>query len=55
MTSKMLEWIGWQKNDLQAGGILLQLFDEPNDMFGKIMSMKDELIDEYFELATRLV
>jgi len=28
--------------------------DEPNDMFGKIMSMKDELIDDYFELATRL-
>jgi tyrosyl-tRNA synthetase len=28
--------------------------DEPNDMFGKIMSMKDELIDDYFELTTRL-
>ena len=28
--------------------------DEPADMFGKIMSIKDELIDHYFELATRL-
>lgn len=25
-----------------------------NDMFGKIMSIKDELIDQYFEIATRL-
>lgn len=30
------------------------LDDQPNDMYGKIMSMKDELIDSYFELATRL-
>jgi len=28
--------------------------DKPNDMFGKIMSIKDELIDHYLELATRL-
>jgi len=28
--------------------------DAPNDMFGKIMSMSDNLIDEYLELATRL-
>jgi tyrosyl-tRNA synthetase len=27
---------------------------ESNDMFGKVMSMKDELIDQYFEIATRL-
>ncbi|MCX6722251.1 MAG: tyrosine--tRNA ligase [Candidatus Staskawiczbacteria bacterium] len=28
--------------------------DQPNDMFGKVMSIKDELIDQYFELTTRL-
>jgi tyrosyl-tRNA synthetase len=28
--------------------------DGPDDMFGKVMSIKDELIDHYFELATRL-
>jgi len=28
--------------------------DVPGDMFGKLMSMKDELIDQYFEIATRL-
>ena len=28
------------------------LTDEPNDMFGKIMSLRDELITQYFTLAT---
>ena len=30
------------------------LTDEPNDMFGKIMSLKDDLIMEYFKLATNI-
>lgn len=32
----------------------IAITDEPADMFGKVMSIKDELIDDYFELATRL-
>ena len=28
--------------------------EKPSDMYGKVMSIKDELIDHYFELATRL-
>ena len=32
----------------------IYLTDEPNDMYGKIMSIKDELIGQYFELATNL-
>jgi len=28
--------------------------DNPIDMYGKVMSIKDELIDQYFELATRI-
>ncbi len=32
----------------------IYLTDEPNDMFGKIMSIKDELIADYLEIATRL-
>ncbi len=28
--------------------------DAPENMFGKVMSVKDELLDHYFELATRL-
>ncbi len=32
----------------------VNLTDEPNDMFGKIMSLKDELIIKYFNLCTRI-
>ncbi len=32
----------------------VNLTDEPNDMFGKIMSLKDELIIKYFNLCTRV-
>ena len=32
----------------------IYLTDEPNDMFGKVMSIKDELIDNYVELCTNL-
>jgi tyrosyl-tRNA synthetase len=32
----------------------IAITDEPADMFGKLMSMKDELIDQYFEIATRM-
>jgi tyrosyl-tRNA synthetase len=35
-------------------GNIIGLADEPNDMFGKIMSMADEIMPDYFELATRL-
>ncbi len=30
------------------------LDDEPNNMYGKVMSLRDELIPRYFELATNL-
>ncbi len=30
----------------------IYLTDAPNDMFGKVMSIKDELIEQYFELCT---
>lgn len=30
------------------------LVDEPSDMFGKIMSLKDSLIEQYYQLATNL-
>ena len=33
-------------------GNVINLTDEPNDMFGKVMSIKDELISKYFKLAT---
>lgn len=35
-------------------GNYIAIDEKPNDMYGKVMSMKDELIDQYFEIATRL-
>ncbi len=32
----------------------IALDDEANDMFGKVMSVKDELLGDYFQIATRL-
>lgn len=34
-------------------GNVITIVDEPNDMFGKIMSVRDELIGDYFELCTQ--
>jgi tyrosyl-tRNA synthetase len=35
-------------------GNAININDDPNDMFGKIMSLEDRLIIKYFELATRI-
>lgn len=35
-------------------GNVINITDEPNDMFGKVMSIHDDLMSQYFELATRL-
>ena len=32
----------------------ISIIDNPEDMFGKIMSLPDKLIEEYFELCTDL-
>ncbi len=36
----------------KSWGNAIWLTDEPNDMYGKVMSLKDELIKTYFSLAT---
>lgn len=38
----------------KSWGNAIWLDDSPNDMYGKVMSMKDELIGEYFVLATKV-
>lgn len=38
----------------KSWGNAIWLDDEPNDMFGKVMSVKDELIIEYFTLGTNV-
>jgi len=53
MTSKMLNGLDGRKMSTSWGNIIT-ILDEPADMYGKVMSMKDELIDEYFELTTKL-
>lgn len=53
MTMKMLNGLDGRKMSTSWGNIIT-ILDEPSDMFGKVMSMKDELIDEYFELTTRM-
>jgi tyrosyl-tRNA synthetase len=35
-------------------GNVIKVMDEPNDMFGKIMSMGDELIEKYYVHCTRV-
>lgn len=35
-------------------GNAINLTDEPNDMFGKVMSVRDDMIIKYFEHATRV-
>lgn len=33
-------------------GNVINIYDEPNDMFGKVMSVRDDLLIKYFTLAT---
>jgi len=50
---KMLNGLDGRKMSTSWGNVI-NILDEPNDMFGKVMSMKDELMRDYFELCTRL-
>ncbi len=51
LTCKMLEGTNGEKMSTSIGNVI-NIIDEPNDMFGKIMAMKDELIVKYMELCT---
>lgn len=35
-------------------GNTINFTDEPNDMYGRVMSISDELVDDYFVLCTRV-
>ena len=50
LTTKMIEGADGRKMSTSWGNVI-NIIDEPNDMFGKIMSMKDELILPYFWLC----
>jgi tyrosyl-tRNA synthetase len=51
MTLRLLEGTDGRKMSKSYGNII-KIMDEPNDMYGKIMSMKDELMIDYFVLCT---
>lgn len=51
LTVQMLEGTDGRKMSSSWGNIIA-IDDEPNDMYGKIMSLRDELIPKYFLLAT---
>jgi tyrosyl-tRNA synthetase len=51
---RMLPGLDGQMKMSQSLGNYIAFRDEPNDMFGKVMSIPDELIFEYFECVTRV-
>ena len=53
ITNPLIEGLDGRKMSSSFGNTV-NLFDAPNDMFGKIMSLKDEFIIKYFTLLTRV-
>lgn len=53
LTTELIEGLDGRKMSKSYGNTV-DLTDEPRDMYGKIMSMKDELITKYFVTCTRL-
>lgn len=51
LTTQMLEGTDGRKMSASWGNVIT-IVDEPGDMFGKIMSLRDELILKYFWLCT---
>lgn len=53
MALKMLDGLDGRKMSTSWGNVI-NILDEPNDMFGKLMSMKDDMMPSYFEICTKL-
>lgn len=53
ITAKMLLGLDGRKMSTSWGNVV-NIDEEPNEMYGKIMSMRDDLILDYFLLCTRL-
>jgi tyrosyl-tRNA synthetase len=53
MTFELLEGTDGRKMSSSWGNVI-NLVDEPADMFGKVMSLRDELLERYFILATHV-
>jgi len=53
MTVRMIYGLDGRKMSTSWGNVI-NILDNPKDMFGKLMSLRDELIVEYFESCTRV-
>jgi len=53
ITNPLIEGLDGRKMS-SSWGNTINLFDSANEMFGKVMSLKDELIIKYFILTTRV-
>jgi tyrosyl-tRNA synthetase len=53
MVTKMLIGLDGRKMSTSWGNVI-NIVDSPEEQFGKVMSLRDELIPEYFEAATEL-
>lgn len=53
ITNPLIEGLDGRKMSSSFGNTV-NLFDAPNDMFGKLMSLKDEFVISYFILTTRM-
>ncbi len=53
MTLKMIYGLDGRKMSTSWGNVI-DILDDPIDMFGKLMTLKDELIVDYFETCTRI-
>lgn len=51
LTTVMLEGTDGRKMSTSWGNVI-NIVDSPNDMFGKVMSLNDELIGKYFRVCT---
>ncbi len=53
MTLRMIYGLDGRKMSTSWGNVI-NILDDPIDMFGKLMTLKDELIIDYFESCTRV-
>ncbi len=53
LTRTLMEGTDGRKMSSSWGNVI-NIIDEPNNMFGKVMSIDDGLIEKYFTLATRV-
>jgi tyrosyl-tRNA synthetase len=53
MTLRMIYGLDGRKMSTSWGNVI-NILDEPKDMFGKLMTLKDEMIINYFESCTRV-